>query len=317
MAAKRTVLRQVVELPVTANCCWEKEMGGDEFCKTYRVRYNKTHEMGIIKSINIGLVSKASQKDIDSVWKQFLADLAILRGLADSPYVGKPGSLSTTYDREVLHVQIPMQPKNLCSFVNSEERQVLEATQFGRFDFLMRKYIYQIAKGLQHLHDNRICHQRICLENILVVNDDEDIVLSDAYFKRSFKFGYLSDSLCWPPEMFHPNGKHNFSTDMYMVGVLLLELLVGERVKARTRGPLSLQPKLLEKYNQKMHLQSPKQFKEIVDHLIAEKPDQRWSAKQLADHLEERVLAEQGKYRGGLSAIKKKTANMADEGKGE
>ena len=80
MAAKRTVLRQVVELPVTANCCWEKEMGGDEFCKTYRVRYNKTHEMGIIKSINIGLVSKASQKDIDSVWKQFLADLAILRG---------------------------------------------------------------------------------------------------------------------------------------------------------------------------------------------------------------------------------------------
>lgn len=110
-------------------------MGKSVYCKTYRVRYNKTHAMGTIKSINVWLVAKVLNKDIDTVWKQFLADFAVLKGAGKLDHVVSLGQLSTDYDRQVLHVAGPLHIKNLCSFANSEERQILEATLFARFSF--------------------------------------------------------------------------------------------------------------------------------------------------------------------------------------
>ena len=42
-------------------------MGKNVYCKTYRVRYNKSHMMGTIKSIDVWLVAKVLNKDVDTV----------------------------------------------------------------------------------------------------------------------------------------------------------------------------------------------------------------------------------------------------------
>ena len=287
-------------------------MGKSVYCKTYRVRYNKTHAMGTIKSINVWLVAKVLNKDIDTVWKQFLADFAVLKGAGKLDHVVSLGQLSTDYDRQVLHVAGPLHIKNLCSFANSEERQILEATLFARFSFLLRKYLYQIGKGLEQLHAQRICHRRVCLENVLVVNTEEDVELSDAWYKRTLEFNTVTESVYWPPELFHPDGRFTFQSDMYMVGILLIELLVGERVISRTKGPLCFQETLIAKYYEKMNYGSPKFFVNIVNHLFQQQPDKHWSASDLVNHLEEGVLSDQSKYPGGLGNIKTKKQIMAE-----
>jgi len=99
---------------------------------------------------------------------------------------------------------------------------------------------------------------------------------------------------------------------MYMVGILLIELLVGERVIFRTKGPLCFQEKLIAKYYERMNYGSPKFFIDIVNHLFQQQPDKRWSASALVNHLEEGVLSDQSKYPGGLGMIKTKKQIMSE-----
>ena len=130
--------------------------------------------------------------------------------------------------------------------------------------------------------------------------------------KRTLEFNTVSESVYWPPELFHPNGRFTFQSDMYMVGILLIELLVGERVIFRTKGPLCFQEKLIAKYYERMNYGSPKFFIDIVNHLFQQQPDKRWSASALVNHLEEGVLSDQSKYPGGLGMIKTKKQIMSE-----
>ena len=66
--------------------------------------------------------------------KQFLADFAVLKGAGKLDHVVS----GTTFHRlrpARLHIAGPLHIKNLCSFVNSEERQILETTSFTQYSF--------------------------------------------------------------------------------------------------------------------------------------------------------------------------------------
>eukprot|EP00943_MAST-04B_sp_MAST-4B-sp1_P002804 g2804.t1 len=321
-----SVLRQVLNLSVTENCCWEKVIGGQSYCKTYRVKFSRASVnsnnalifdsggKAVLKMIDIKFVAKLTDKDIDTTWKNFLADLSILKSLPH-PHVLTPVNFTTNYDRNCLHVKFPICMKNLVFFVNSEKRLILQATKFARFDFLIRKYVYQIAKGLQHLHSNRIIHGRLKLENILIVNNNEDIVLSDMYFKRNFEVELLETCVYLPPECFHPKGRYIFNSDMFVLGLVLIELLVGERITDITRGPICFQPNKMKKILHRIKVDFPQHFLNIVQNLIKERPDQRWTAAALVNHLEKGILTDQAKFTGGFGNVKtdKELAQKANE----
>ena len=42
-----SVLRQVLNLTVTDNCCWERVIGGESYCKTYRVKFSPKSVFGV------------------------------------------------------------------------------------------------------------------------------------------------------------------------------------------------------------------------------------------------------------------------------
>ncbi len=320
-----SVLRQVLNLTVTDNCCWERVIGGESYCKTYRVKFSPKSVFGvngpafdnggltILKVIDIKLTATLTDKDIDTVWKSFLADLSILKSLPH-PHVLAPINFTTNYERNSLHVKFPIALKNLVFFVNSEKRLILQATKFGRFDFLVRKYMYQIAKALQHLHTNRIMHGRLKLENILIINENEDIVLSDMYYKRNFETQLLKECIYLPPECFHPKGRYIFNSDMYVLGIILIELLAGDRMDKLTLGPICMQPDKLKKLLHTIKVDFPRHFLDMIENLIKERPDQRWSATDLVNHLEEGILRDQEKFAGGFGDVKTK-AEAAEEKK--
>ena len=144
-----SVLKQVLALAVTENCCWEKILGGASYCKTYRVKLSPrkiysndvsfldSGGYAVLKVIDVKLVSQLTEHDVDTVWKRFLADFSIIKGI-NHPNILSPIAFTTNYERNALHVKFPLAMKNLVFFVRSEKRLILQATKFGRFDFLVR-----------------------------------------------------------------------------------------------------------------------------------------------------------------------------------
>ena len=318
-----SVLKQVLALAVTENCCWEKILGGASYCKTYRVKLSPrkiyTNDVSfldsggyaVLKVIDIKLVSQLTDHDIDTVWKRFLADFSIIKGITH-PNILSPIAFTTNYERNALHVKFPLALKNLVFFVRSEKRLILQATKFGRFDFLVRKYIYQIAKGLQQLHKNRMTHGHLSLENILVVNDDEDVGLSDMYFKRNFEMQKLKDCIYLPQETFHPRGVFKFASDMYALGLIVLELLLGDRISDITKGPICFQADKMKKLLRRVKVDFPKHFLVLIENLITDKSNERWTASNVVNHLEEGVLNDSDKFSGGFGDIKTKAEIQAE-----
>ncbi len=89
----------------------------------------------------------------------------------------------------------------------------------------------QIAKGLQYLHKNKIIHRDIKPENILISRGRAKIgdlglakILDEKITKMTRKIGtpfYLA------PEMVDDNAPYNLPVDIWALGVVFLELLVG------------------------------------------------------------------------------------------
>ena len=115
-------------------------------------------------------------------------------------------------------------------------------------------------------------HGRLSLENILVVNEDEDVVLSDMYFKRNFEMQMLKDCIYLPQEIFHPRGVFNFASDMYALGLIILELLLGDRISDITKGPICFQADKMKKLLRQVKIDFPKHFLVLIEKLITNKP---------------------------------------------
>ena len=114
--------------------------------------------------------------------------------------------------------------------------------------------ILDILRGLRHLHQYGICHCDLKPQNILLSQGDHRVYarigdLGSAISRDVLANGIPTDPSANPgspaymaPERFY--GELSYETDLYSVGVILYELLVGDRpflgpVQDLTRGHLS------------------------------------------------------------------------------
>jgi len=160
-----------------------------------------------------------------------------------------------------LHFLISLQHPNVVTF------QALEHTPSGRYlvmDYceggslrnlmklegklslaLSLKLIVDILAGLEHIHNCKIIHRDIKPENILLCRDSTDWIARIADFGMS----RISNELCadkqddcagspayMAPERFY--GQYSPASDLYAVGVLLFELVVGLRPFSGLPGEL-------------------------------------------------------------------------------
>ena len=98
-------------------------------------------------------------------------------------------------------------------------------------DDLALHYIYQIAQGLQYLHNKSIIHRDIKPENILL-SFNNTLKILDFGWSVKLKADHKRLTMCGTldylsPEMIESK-EHDFGVDVWALGVLCYELLVGK-----------------------------------------------------------------------------------------
>ena len=118
-----------------------------------------------------------------------------------------------------------------------------------------------VASALNYLHENRIVHRDICGNNILLILDDQSVQkakVSDFGMSRILKdFEKMSTTLTaieghraayYPPELQDECGSSDSSIDIYMFGVLMLQIAHGIRCVTSRRERKDLIQKLSERH---------------------------------------------------------------------
>ena len=94
-----------------------------------------------------------------------------------------------------------------------------------------KRYMIQLANGLQHLINNNIIHRDLKPQNILL-SDDDEIKLTDFGFARYYEIDTMVDTLCGSPLYMAPeimkHKRYTINADLWSVGVIMYEMLVGK-----------------------------------------------------------------------------------------
>ena len=174
------------------------------------------------------------------------------------------------------------------------------------FSYIKNKYterqlavlFYQVFSGLWYLHDNKILHRDIKLENIMISKIEKDYSTNeDLFWVKIIDFGtakifeknkkekdIVGSSYYIAPEVLKQN--YNEKCDTWSVGVILYMMLVGRApfdgkddeeiiLKINSADYNSKEPRLLK--------HSP-EVRDLVSKLLQKDIDKRYSAKEALNH---------------------------------
>ena len=174
------------------------------------------------------------------------------------------------------------------------------------FSYIKNKYsekqlavlFYQVFSGLCYLHEKKILHRDLKLENLMVSEIEKDIITGEEYFwikiidfgtakifeKNKTEKAVIGSSYYIAPEVLRK--RYNEKCDTWSVGVILYMTLVGV---APFNGPTDediLRRIKIGKYNKNDpgFVEHSEEVKDLVYKLLEKNIDKRLSAKEALNH---------------------------------
>ena len=130
-------------------------------------------------------------------------------------------------DRRFVNLVMDFYPFTLCRMV-----AVLAGNRPHR-PFFLRAYAWQLCEAVRYLHSRSICHRDIKPQNILVDYDCLRLVLSDFGSAKVIadpghqSTAYVCSRFYRAPELLMGEEQYGLKTDMWSVGCVLAELVLG------------------------------------------------------------------------------------------
>ena len=157
---------------------------------------------------------------------------------------------------------------------------------------------YQVFSGLVYLHEKKILHRDLKLENIMVSEIEKDVITGEEYFwikiidfgtakifeKNRAEKEIIGSSYYIAPEVLKQ--RYNEKCDTWSVGVILYMTLVGTApFDGKTDNDIIKKIKI-GKYNKNdlRFIEHSEEVKEVVNKLLEKNIDKRLSAKEALNH---------------------------------
>ena len=157
---------------------------------------------------------------------------------------------------------------------------------------------YQVFSGLYYLHENRILHRDLKLENLMVSEIEEDVVTGESYFwikiidfgtakifqKNKTEKAVIGSSYYIAPEVLKQ--KYNEKCDTWSTGVILFMTLVGVApFDGRTDEEIIKKIKIGQyNKNDPRLLKHSSEVRDLVSKLLEKDINKRLSAKEALNH---------------------------------
>ena len=157
---------------------------------------------------------------------------------------------------------------------------------------------YQVFSGLVYLHEKKILHRDLKLENIMVAETEKDIITGEEYFWiKIIDFGtakifernraeksVIGSSYYIAPEVL--NRRYNEKCDTWSIGVILYMSLVGSAPFDGKTDDEIIDRIKIGKYNKNdsRFIQHSEEVKDLVSKLLEKDINKRLSAKEALNH---------------------------------
>ena len=259
--------------------------------------YKKIKDLGsgsygsVYKAKNLAMENIVAIKCIEKVQDNMVDDLEIKNEINILKSLSHPNivKIYEFFDMPLYYYIVTEYCKNgeLFSYITNEYNERQLAVLF-----------YQVFSGLYYLHEKKILHRDLKLENLMVSEIEKDIGTGDEYFwikiidfgtakifqKNKKEKAVIGSSYYIAPEVLKQ--KYNEKCDTWSVGVILYMTLVGVApFDGKTDEDIIRRIKI-GKYNKndERYIKHSSEVKDLLSKLLEKDYDKRLSAKEALNH---------------------------------
>merc|ERR1719223_391967 len=173
----------------------------------------------------------------------------------------------------------------LLEYCAKGELYQLLRTRRGRLftEGVAKRYFIQVTRGLRYLHEQGIVHRDVKPENLLV-NHEDMLKIADfgsCSFSSVERYTFCGTLDYLAPEMFQGKG-HDHTLDIWSLGVLLYEMIVGRPPFQSTNNALLIHKILARELRYPPFV--PLGVRDLVQRLLQEEPRERLPLDKVLQH---------------------------------
>lgn len=291
----------------------QEYLGAGSFGEVWKAQDQKTDEIVAIKIFH-GEITQANSAQLSREYRETME-------VDDSPHIVKPKH----YDEcdKAAYLILPLCNQSLSARIeeaysrgNVANKSSAETVPMSgkRRDISTEEYkkiLLHIARGLRHLHDNKIIHCDLKPDNVLLTKKG-NWALTDFGISKKLRDNLTAQSsrpstggaLAYAsPEILHTPQTATFPTDIFSLGITMYEMATGSLPMSGEYGLRASKENQPPDLNLPTHL--GKDLNTLMKACLVYEPSKRPTAKMIVDYMEGKISIQSIATMAELNQIKK------------